>query len=184
MRVPYKVDYQLLDQRLRLAASKPDMVGLAVAVIRPFNTFGPRQSARAVLPTIITQIASGKNEIRLGNLKATRDFCYVKDTVAGFISLSGIFDLTGFLDGYYDQECYFNLPTHYLPNLTDPRYLDQFQRNGNYVLATGWDDQCLAQNQELGAILAAKEIPHQLHVWDATNTHSWPTWQQMAQRYL
>jgi dTDP-glucose 4,6-dehydratase len=61
--------------------------GLPVAVIRPFNTFGPRQSARAVLPTIITQIASGKNEIRLGNLKATRDFCYVKDTVAGFIAV-------------------------------------------------------------------------------------------------
>jgi dTDP-glucose 4,6-dehydratase len=58
-----------------------------VAVIRPFNTFGPRQSARAVLPTIITQIASGKNEIRLGNLKATRDFCYVKDTVAGFLAV-------------------------------------------------------------------------------------------------
>jgi dTDP-glucose 4,6-dehydratase len=61
--------------------------GLAVAVIRPFNTFGPRQSARAVLPTIITQIASGKNEIRLGNLKATRDFCYVNDTVAGFLAV-------------------------------------------------------------------------------------------------
>ncbi len=60
---------------------------LPVAVIRPFNTFGPRQSTRAVLPTVITQIAAGKNEIRLGNLKATRDFCYVKDTVAGFISV-------------------------------------------------------------------------------------------------
>jgi dTDP-glucose 4,6-dehydratase len=58
--------------------------GLPVAVIRPFNTFGPRQSARAVLPTIITQIAAGKSEISLGNLSATRDFCYVKDTVAGF----------------------------------------------------------------------------------------------------
>ena len=58
-----------------------------VAVIRPFNTFGPRQSARAVLPTIITQIAGGMNEIRLGNLSATRDFCYVKDTVAGFLAV-------------------------------------------------------------------------------------------------
>lgn len=106
------------------------------------------------------------------------------DTVAGVVSLSGIFDLTGFLDGYYDQECYFNLPTHYLPNLTDPRYLDRFRRNGNYVLATGWDDQCLAQNRELGAILAAKGIPHRLHIWDKKNTHDWPTWQQMAQRYL
>ena len=60
---------------------------LPVAVIRPFNTFGPRQSSRAVLPTIISQIAGGMNEIRLGNLKATRDFCYVKDTVAGFIAV-------------------------------------------------------------------------------------------------
>lgn len=60
---------------------------LPVAVIRPFNTFGPRQSTRAVLPTIITQIASGMNAIKLGNLKAKRDFCYVRDTVAGFIAV-------------------------------------------------------------------------------------------------
>lgn len=106
------------------------------------------------------------------------------DTVTGFVSFSGIFDLTGFLDGYYDQECYFNLPTHCLPNLTDAWYLDKYRRNGNYVLATGWDDQCLAQNQALGEILAAKGIPHQLHVWDAEHTHDWPTWRQMAQRYL
>jgi dTDP-glucose 4,6-dehydratase len=71
----------------QMAISFQRSFGLAVAVIRPFNTFGPRQSARAVLPTIITQIASGKNEIRLGNLKATRDFCYVKDTVAGFLAV-------------------------------------------------------------------------------------------------
>ncbi len=106
------------------------------------------------------------------------------DTFTGFVSLSGIFDLTGFLDGYYDQECYFNLPTHYLPNLTDAWYLDQYQRNGPYLLTTGWDDQCLAQNQSLGAILAAKGIPHQLHIWDAKNTHDWQTWRKMAQRYL
>jgi dTDP-glucose 4,6-dehydratase len=71
----------------QMAISFQRSFGLPVAVIRPFNTFGPRQSARAVLPTIITQIASGKNEIRLGNLKATRDFCYVKDTVAGFLAV-------------------------------------------------------------------------------------------------
>lgn len=54
--------------------------------IRPFNTYGPRQSARAVIPTIISQIESGKREIKLGNIKPTRDFSYVKDTVDGFIS--------------------------------------------------------------------------------------------------
>ena len=58
-----------------------------VAIIRPFNTYGPRQSARAVIPTIITQLASGKETIKLGALSPTRDFNYVKDTVSGFISI-------------------------------------------------------------------------------------------------
>lgn len=58
-----------------------------VAVIRPFNTYGPRQSARAVIPTIITQLASGQEKIKLGSLAPTRDFNYVKDTVNGFISM-------------------------------------------------------------------------------------------------
>ena len=60
-----------------------------VTVARPFNTFGPRQSARAVIPTIITQIANGERSIKLGALHPTRDFNYVKDTVAGFIALAG-----------------------------------------------------------------------------------------------
>ncbi len=61
--------------------------GVPVAVIRPFNTYGPRQSARAVIPTIITQIANGARKIKLGALSPTRDFNYVKDTVQGFISV-------------------------------------------------------------------------------------------------
>lgn len=59
-----------------------------VAVIRPFNTYGPRQSARAVIPTIITQIAAGKSRIELGALSPTRDFNYVVDTVRGFIAVA------------------------------------------------------------------------------------------------
>lgn len=57
-----------------------------VAIIRPFNTYGPRQSARAVIPTIITQIANGKRQIKLGAVSPTRDFNYVTDTVAGFMA--------------------------------------------------------------------------------------------------
>jgi nucleoside-diphosphate-sugar epimerase len=59
-----------------------------VAVIRPFNTYGPRQSARAVIPTIITQIATGASEIRLGALHPTRDFNFVADTVRGFVAVA------------------------------------------------------------------------------------------------
>ncbi len=59
-----------------------------VSVIRPFNTYGPRQSARAVIPTIMTQIASGKRRIKLGSLHPTRDFSFVHDTVNGFIAIA------------------------------------------------------------------------------------------------
>ena len=59
--------------------------GTPVAVVRPFNTYGPRQSARAVVPTVIGQIAKGQREIKLGALHPTRDFSYVADTVEGFI---------------------------------------------------------------------------------------------------
>lgn len=62
--------------------------GLPLTIARPFNTFGPRQSARAVIPTIITQILSGSKEIRLGSLHPTRDLNFVEDTVEGFISLA------------------------------------------------------------------------------------------------
>jgi len=58
-----------------------------VTIIRPFNTYGPRQSARAIIPTIVTQILSGKTQIRLGNLTPTRDLNYVKDTANGFITV-------------------------------------------------------------------------------------------------
>lgn len=59
-----------------------------VAVVRPFNTYGPRQSARAVIPTVITQLAAGAHTIKLGSLSPTRDFSYVADTVAGFMALA------------------------------------------------------------------------------------------------
>ena len=62
--------------------------GLPVVVARPFNTYGPRQSARAIIPSIITQIAAGKREIKVGDLSPTRDFNYVYDTCRGFIALA------------------------------------------------------------------------------------------------
>lgn len=71
----------------RLAESFYRSFMLPVSIVRPFNTYGPRQSARAVIPTIITQLLAGKEEIKLGSLTPTRDFNYVKDTVNGFIAI-------------------------------------------------------------------------------------------------
>lgn len=81
---PYSATKIAADQ---LAYSFYASFHLPVVVARPFNTYGPRQSARAVIPTIITQIASGKKEIKLGAVSPTRDFNFVKDTVAGFIAV-------------------------------------------------------------------------------------------------
>lgn len=71
-----------------IAMSFYNAFGLPVTIARPFNTYGPRQSARAIIPTIISQIASGLKEIKLGDLTPTRDFNYVKDTAQGFLAIA------------------------------------------------------------------------------------------------
>lgn len=80
---PYSATKIAADQ---MAYSFYSSFDLPVVILRPFNTYGPRQSARAVIPTIITQIANGKRQIQLGAVSPTRDFNYVLDTVAGFIA--------------------------------------------------------------------------------------------------
>ncbi|MDE3162919.1 MAG: esterase family protein [Acidobacteriota bacterium] len=105
------------------------------------------------------------------------------DLFTGLLSMSGAFEISSFLHGYYDRDCYFHLPTHYLPGMQDPWYLERFRRN-TYVLATGWDDQCLEQNRTMDRILNEKGIPHKLYIWDSWNSHDWPTWQRMVQQYL
>lgn len=72
----------------RLAESFYRSFELPVTIVRPFNTYGPRQSARAVIPTVITQLLDGKTEIKLGAVTPTRDFNYVQDTVAGFLAIA------------------------------------------------------------------------------------------------
>lgn len=72
----------------RLAESFYRSFNMPITIVRPFNTYGPRQSSRAVIPTIITQLLNGETEIKLGALTPTRDFNYVKDTVKGFIEIA------------------------------------------------------------------------------------------------
>lgn len=89
---PYSASKIAADQ---LAESFSRSFGLPVSIARPFNTFGPRQTARAVIPTIASQLLSGVTEIRLGSLSPTRDFNFVDDTVAGLIAISGASDAVG-----------------------------------------------------------------------------------------
>jgi len=72
----------------RLAESFYRSFNLPITIVRPFNTHGPRQSARAVIPTVITQLLSGKKEVKLGSLHPTRDLLFVEDTVEGFMEIA------------------------------------------------------------------------------------------------
>jgi esterase/lipase superfamily enzyme len=105
------------------------------------------------------------------------------DLFTSAFSFSGAFDLAGFLEGYSDRDTYLQLPFWYLPNLADPWFLERYRRN-RLLLASGWDDQCLSQNQQMDQLLNEKEIPHEFSIWDSPNAHDWPTWRQMAREYL
>jgi esterase/lipase superfamily enzyme len=105
------------------------------------------------------------------------------DVVTHVISMSGAFDIKPFLNGYYDDDCYFNNPVDYLPNLADSWYLDRY-RAMRIVLATGEHDMCQDANWRLAGMFHSKSVPHWLDVWGEGATHDWPLWQRMAQKYF
>ena len=97
-------------------------------------------------------------------------------------TMGGAFDIGKFLDGYFDEDCYFLDPPSFLSNLGDPYYLDQYRRN-KFVLVTGDHDICRGANEQFSGLLSAKGIPHSLHVWNHSK-HDWPDWLPMASAYL
>ena len=105
------------------------------------------------------------------------------DLVTGAVSMGGAFDIKQFLDGYYDDNCYYNNPPDFLPGLNDSWYLDGILRQ-RLVLATGERDICLHENFRLSGIMDAKGIPHLLDVWGDGAGHDWPWWKQMALKFL
>lgn len=105
------------------------------------------------------------------------------DTVSHCITMAGAFDIKQFLDGYYDENCYFNNPPDYLPNTWDPWYLDRYRRNF-YLLATGEHDFCWGENARLADMMRAKGMNHRLDVWGDGTGHDWPWWEKMAHAYF
>jgi esterase/lipase superfamily enzyme len=99
------------------------------------------------------------------------------------VTMGGAFDITQFLDGYFDEDCYFLNPPSFLPGLTDAYYLDQYRRN-KWVLVTGEHDICRMPNESFSALLHRKGIGHSLHVWGHGSKHDWPDWRPMAAAYL
>jgi esterase/lipase superfamily enzyme len=105
------------------------------------------------------------------------------DVVTHCVSMSGAFDIHQFLDGYYDDDCYFNCPTDFLPNLNDDWFLSRYRRM-RMVLAAGEWDICLHHNTQMSEILNGKGIPHWLDVWGDHADHEWPWWLRMAAKYF
>jgi esterase/lipase superfamily enzyme len=105
------------------------------------------------------------------------------DVVTHCVSMSGAFDIHQFLDGYYDNDCYFNNPPDFLPSMSDDWFLSRYRQMKIVLGSADWD-MCLDQNVKLSAILNGKAIPHWLDVWGDNLKHDWPLWLRMAGKYF
>ncbi len=100
------------------------------------------------------------------------------------VSMSGAFDMSSFLHGYHDDNCYFSNPVEYLPQTGEGWYMNQYRDGTRFFLAAGEWDICLGENQRMAGIMHNKGIPHRMDVWGERSVHDWPLWQKMAQAYF
>ncbi len=105
------------------------------------------------------------------------------DVVTHCVSMSGSFDIHSFLDGYYDNDAYFNCPPDFLQNMNDDWFLSRY-RQMKIVLAAGDWDQCLDPTVKLAHALEAKAVPVWLDIWGNHSKHDWPLWETMAAKYF
>lgn len=119
-----------------------------------------------------------------GALHSMNLFLKRPDLINGAIAMSGVYDLTEYTDGYYDEQVYYNSPIHYIPNLTDHYVLEQIRR-GKLIIATGqgsYEDP--EANRRFSGVLHSKSLPHELDLWGHDVTHDWPTWRKMLPHFL
>jgi esterase/lipase superfamily enzyme len=121
----------------------------------------------------------------LGAFLAANTFFRRPDIFAGTIAMSGMYDVKPYCDGYYDDNCYFNSPMDYLPNLTDETLLARLRAAHHIYLLSGRGDyEAPERTVHLGAILADKGIPHHLDLWGDDIHHDWPGWCAMLPHVL
>jgi NAD dependent epimerase/dehydratase len=140
----------------RLAESFFRSFNLPVTIVRPFNTYGPRQSARAVIPTIITQLLANVPEIKLGSLSPTRDFNYVKDTVAGFLAIAAS-------DRTMGEEINIATQDEISVGMLAAELIHQIRPETRIVID---DDRVRPENSEVGRLLGANSKLKQLTGWE------------------
>lgn len=120
-----------------------------------------------------------------GALHSMNLFLKRPDIINGVIAMSGVYDLTEYTKGFYDEQVYFNSPCHYVPNLTDGWYLDHIRRSNHIHMLTGSGDYEDPQaSRNFSSVLGGKGIGHELDIWDENWKHDWPTWRAMLPQYL
>jgi esterase/lipase superfamily enzyme len=116
----------------------------------------------------------------LGAFHAMNLFCKRPDILNGVIAMSGVYDLTEYTRGYWDEQVYYNSPMHYIPNLTDPFYLDKLKASHHIHLCTGSGDfEDPDSSRRFASILYSKGIWCDLDIWGNDIKHDWPTWRKM-----
>lgn len=121
----------------------------------------------------------------LGALHAANLYFRRPDLLAGTIAMSGVYDLTTYTKGYYDEDVYFNSPIHYLPNLQDDFYLPRLRSARHIHILTGSGDyEDPEGSRNLSSILSSRGIPHELDIWGWDMRHDWPTWRAMLPYYV
>jgi esterase/lipase superfamily enzyme len=105
------------------------------------------------------------------------------DCVSHCVSMSGAYDIHQFLDGYYDDLCYFHCPVDFLPNQGDSWFLDRY-RHIQWVFAAGEHDICLDANRQIAGIFQSKGLPHWFDFWGLGAHHDWPLWRLMVRKYF
>lgn len=142
-----------------------------------------------VVPFIRTN-SSGETPIvtcgaSFGALHSMNLFLKRPDLINGVIAMSGVYDLTEYTKGYYDEDVYFNSPMHYMPNLTDHSILEQIRKNGHLHILTGSGaHEDPSSSGRFGKILYDKGLWYELDVWGNEWSHDWPTWRAMLPHYL
>jgi esterase/lipase superfamily enzyme len=142
-----------------------------------------------VVPFIKTHTSGDTPIITTGaSLGATHSanlFFKRPDLIDGTIAMSGIYDLTTYTKGFYNDDVYFNSPIHYLPNLTDHNVLTlmRHKKNIHFVSGSGDYEDPNASHQ-ISGILHSKSIPHEVDIWGPDMRHDWPTWRSMLPHYL
>ena len=121
----------------------------------------------------------------LGALHAANTFFRRPDMLSGTIAMSGSYDIKAYTSGYYDENCYFNSPVDYLPNLHDENILSSLRQSRHIHILSG-QGACEAPDRSirLSNILQAKGIPHHLDLWGHDIPHDWPTWRAMLPHVL